>query len=70
MFLKKLAQELKVEKENIIENIKFLEYEYHDVVITNNSLTLELDQLGKILGSQNEVFHPSSKILNEMTEKC
>lgn len=40
------------------------------MVITNNSLTLELDQLRKMLGSQNEVFHPSSKILNEMTEKC
>lgn len=35
----------------------------------NNSLILELDQLRKNIGSQNEIIHPSSKILSEMIFK-
>lgn len=43
----------------------FLEFEHREVVVKNNFLTLELDQLRNNLGSQNKVFHYSSKILNE-----
>ena len=39
------------------------------MVIKKQFLTLKLGQLKKNLESQNEVFHPSSKILNEMIMK-
>lgn len=43
----------------------FLEFEHCEVVVKNKFLMLGLDQLWNNLGSQNEVFQYSSKILNE-----
>ena len=49
-------KELIVKTKNLIEKIKFLEFEHLDVVVKNNSLTSDLYQVRKNLGSQNEVF--------------
>ena len=49
------------EQQTVLENTKqtgpkFLEFEHLDVVVKNNSLTSDLYQVRKNLGSQNEVF--------------
>ena len=40
-------KELMIEKENLIENIKFYKSEHNDVMVKNDFFTLELDHVRK-----------------------
>ena len=63
------VKELTCEHQNLLGKIKFLEYKYHIMLEKNTPLTLEMDGMKKNLGSQNENFHHSSKILTEVIQK-
>lgn len=59
-------KELMIEKENLIENIKFYKSEHNDVMVKNDFLTLELDHVRKTQEVKMKSFiYPSSKILSE-----
>ena len=59
----------KVEKTNSLEKTRFLEFKHHSILEKNNALTQEIKS-NKFFSSVNEVFHPGTKVLNEILDKC
>ena len=60
---------LNVDKTNLLEKIRFLESKHHCFLEKNNALTQEIRN-NKPLSSMNEKFHPGTKVLNEIIDKC
>ena len=57
-----------VEKTNLLEKIKFLESNHHSLLEKNNVLTQGIKNNKS--SSMNENFHPGTKVLNEILDKC
>ena len=60
---------LNAEKSNLLEKIRFLEFEHHSILEKNNVLTQQIKN-NKPSSSVNENFHPKTKVLNEILDKC
>ena len=60
---------LNAEKTNLLEKIRFLEFEHHSFLEKNNAHTQEIKN-NKPSSSVNENFHPRTKVLNEILDKC
>ena len=60
---------LSAEKFNLLEKIRFLEFEHHSILEKNNVLTQQIKN-NKPSSSVNENFHPKTKVLNEILDKC
>ena len=59
------------EKTNLLEKIRFLESKHHSLLENNNVLTQEIKIIIIIFfSSMNEIFHPGTKVLNEILDKC
>ena len=58
---------LNVERTNLLEKkkIRFLEFEHHYFLEKNNALTQEM-KTNKPSSSVSEIFHPETKVLNEI----
>ena len=66
---KKKIDVLSVEKFNTLEKIRFVESEHHSLIEKNNVVTQEIKN-NKPSSSVNENFHPGTKVLNEILDKC
>ena len=67
------AQKVKIdllneETTNFLENIQFLEFEHSALLDRNNVLTQEIENV-KSFSSVNEIFHPRTKVLNEILDR-
>ena len=51
------------------KKIRFLKSEHHFLLEKNNALTQEMKS-NKPSSSMNEIFHPGTKMLNEILDKC
>ena len=60
---------LNIEKTNLLEKIRFLEFEHHSLLKKNNALTLEIKS-NKPSSPVNENFHTRTKVLDEILYKC
>ncbi|KAL6349858.1 hypothetical protein AAG906_001745 [Vitis piasezkii] len=60
---------LDVEKISLLEKIRFLEFEHHSLLEKNNVLTQKIKNNKPSL-FVNENFHPGTKVLNEILDKC
>ena len=61
---------LSVEKTNLLEKKnRFLESKHYSLLEKNNALTQEIKN-NKPSSSVNENFHPITKVLNEILDKC
>ena len=60
---------LNVEKTNLLEKVRFLEFEHHSLLEKNNALTQKIKS-NKPSSSMNGNFHPRTKMLNEILDKC
>ena len=60
---------LNVEKISLLEKIRFLEFEHHSLLEKNNALTQKIKN-NKPSSFVNENFHPRTKVLNEILDKC
>ena len=56
-------------KTNLLEKIRFLESEHHSLLEKNNALTQEIKN-NKPFSFMNEFFHPGTKVINEILDKC
>ncbi|KAL6328687.1 hypothetical protein AAG906_003372 [Vitis piasezkii] len=56
-------------KNKIDVKIRFLESEHHSLLEKNNDLTQEIKN-NKLFSYVNEFFHPRTKVLNEILDKC
>ena len=59
---------LMLKKINLLEKIRFLEFEYHSFLEKNNALTQEIKN-NKPFSFMNENFHPGTNVLNEILDK-
>ena len=66
---KKKIDVLNVEKPNLLEKVRFLEFEHHSLLEKNNALTQEIKS-NKPSSYMNENFHCRTKVLNEILDKC
>ena len=48
---------------------RFLKFEHHSLFKNNNALIQEIKS-NKFSSSVNENFHPKTKVLNEILDKC
>ena len=60
---------LNLEKINLLEKIRFLKSKDHSLLMKNNTLTLKIKS-NKPSSFVNEIFHPRTKVLNEILDKC
>ena len=51
------------------KKIRFFKFEHHSLLGKNNVLTQEIKS-NKSFSSMNEIFHPGTKELNEILDKC
>ncbi|KAL6335690.1 hypothetical protein AAG906_032881 [Vitis piasezkii] len=58
-----------VKKTNSLEKIRFLESKHHSFLEKNNALAQEIKN-NKPSSFSNENFHPRTKMLNEILDKC
>ena len=67
-FIKIRLMFLMLKKINLLEKIRFLEFEYHSFLEKNNALTQEIKN-NKPFSFMNENFHPGTNVLNEILDK-
>ena len=60
---------LNVEKINLLEKIRFLEFEHPSLIEKTNALTQEIKN-NKLSSFMNENFHIGTKVLIEILDKC
>ena len=60
---------LNAEKTNLLEKVRFLEFEHRSLLEKNNPLTQEINN-NKSFSSVNKFFYYGTKMFNEILDKC